>query len=849
MRDLDEKMLEEFLKYVKSKCNDEEFHPYGYLVIMHSLERYHYITYENYEIFERVTNFVDKNFSVFVEGLQNGSEKVKIDCARVLGGFYDERSVEPLILAFKNNSDKVKNECIKSLARIPRVSLDFLIEALKSDDEQTRIGAIKSLIRFKKFGCDKYLKKIKNIRLQGHMVHDLDKKILNSGIEALTDENGVVRNKAIDLIFGCDIPNLVDLLCGLVCDSNVNVRAKVAYLLPKMYHFNDLYFFNENLYAEKYINNHIQINNALICCLSDKSVLVRKRITKTLKDWGFSFNIQKNINFNLNEIINEINNESNILKDLQTINKLKNLDLELDIIGIEFRVSNKIQDCRKIFDFSEEYKSKEFIKYFKNLLNDENIEIRRDAIAVAGKNFNSEMQNLFKEIFDNENKVVVKKELIKHISWRNSKSLFFKKILRDNHEEVWREAFYFFKDNCSRFVDADATYYIPKISIDEKNYELWVSFIKNNPNVLKSKDYYELIYRFLQETISNFLSDRNIDILLDNISLIENSFKEDNYLINKLNVWKSDAYFILKEYEKSYDFMKESSLNLYDLFLYGSLLDSQKDLIDANWIIHKWYYHLTNIGKKNSKKIKTYLKKILNQNGSKFKNELNSLLLNDYSKKYLTDEDLENLKQYFIEGNDFLYKKDQYIKIREKYYSHEKNSFLSIWGGESHILRVFIDVNLRFIDNNDFSYKFTVPYIIIEAFSNKCIELLKMAENKFMIDNNYHIDERWTSELKLFKKITDLFPDELVCRHGRPSWLQPQHLDIYFSSKNIAIEYQGIQHHEPVEYFGGEEGFKETQKRDKKKKRLCELNNCKLIYANPDYDIKDIENQIKDALE
>lgn len=56
--------------------------------------------------------------------------------------------------------------------------------------------------------------------------------------------------------------------------------------------------------------------------------------------------------------------------------------------------------------------------------------------------------------------------------------------------------------------------------------------------------------------------------------------------------------------------------------------------------------------------------------------------------------------------------------------------------------------------------------------------------------------------------------------------------DIYISGKRIAIEYQGKQHFEPVEFFGGEEAFKETVKRDQEKKIKSKENNVKLIYFN-----------------
>lgn len=46
------------------------------------------------------------------------------------------------------------------------------------------------------------------------------------------------------------------------------------------------------------------------------------------------------------------------------------------------------------------------------------------------------------------------------------------------------------------------------------------------------------------------------------------------------------------------------------------------------------------------------------------------------------------------------------------------------------------------------------------------------------------------------------------------------------------IEYQGIQHYQIIEYFGGEEGFKKRQEYDNKKIKYCELHKIPLIILN-----------------
>ena len=62
------------------------------------------------------------------------------------------------------------------------------------------------------------------------------------------------------------------------------------------------------------------------------------------------------------------------------------------------------------------------------------------------------------------------------------------------------------------------------------------------------------------------------------------------------------------------------------------------------------------------------------------------------------------------------------------------------------------------------------------------------------------------------------------------NWLGLQSLDFYLPEYNLAIECQGEQHYKPIEQFGGNEGFLNSQERDKRKKKLCEENGVKLLY-------------------
>ena len=53
--------------------------------------------------------------------------------------------------------------------------------------------------------------------------------------------------------------------------------------------------------------------------------------------------------------------------------------------------------------------------------------------------------------------------------------------------------------------------------------------------------------------------------------------------------------------------------------------------------------------------------------------------------------------------------------------------------------------------------------------------------------------------------------------------------DFYLPDLNMCVEYDGRQHYEPVEKFGGDDGFKSVQIRDKIKTDYCKINNIKLL--------------------
>lgn len=89
------------------------------------------------------------------------------------------------------------------------------------------------------------------------------------------------------------------------------------------------------------------------------------------------------------------------------------------------------------------------------------------------------------------------------------------------------------------------------------------------------------------------------------------------------------------------------------------------------------------------------------------------------------------------------------------------------------------------------------------------------------------IKPKWKHELSLFHAVRKNHPDTLY--QYRPDWLGRQSLDLYIPSIRTAIEYQGIQHYHPIEFFGGEEALSQRQELDRMKKQLCEENDIRLV--------------------
>lgn len=84
---------------------------------------------------------------------------------------------------------------------------------------------------------------------------------------------------------------------------------------------------------------------------------------------------------------------------------------------------------------------------------------------------------------------------------------------------------------------------------------------------------------------------------------------------------------------------------------------------------------------------------------------------------------------------------------------------------------------------------------------------------------------------KIIAKILDMFNIDYESQKAFDDLVDKTNLsyDFFIPSQNTLIEYQGIQHYEPIETFGGEDQLELQQKHDKMKADYAKTNNYNLI--------------------
>lgn len=118
-------------------------------------------------------------------------------------------------------------------------------------------------------------------------------------------------------------------------------------------------------------------------------------------------------------------------------------------------------------------------------------------------------------------------------------------------------------------------------------------------------------------------------------------------------------------------------------------------------------------------------------------------------------------------------------------------------------------------------------------FYDYCGTLCRRAENLYRSRVGVaEVGKGWVSETALFHLLHSRFGEVTqVLQHYTAEWLGRQHIDIYLPELDIGVEYQGEQHTRGVDYFGGDEAFARTAKRDAAKVAKCRRAGVRLLFA------------------
>jgi len=292
---------------------------------------------------------------------------------------------------------------------------------------------------------------------------------------------------------------------------------------------------------------------------------------------------------------------------------------------------------------------------------------------------------------------------------------------------------------------------------------------------------------------------------------------------------------IIEKLEKSENFEKawelilqKDYINVQKIIEYENKLN--RELLNGELIVKLGgFSHLTEFGQKNINELKPFANKQL--------------------EKYKLDKGTDFFKLFVKNGKPITTTKTVEIEKKKSFFGFLKKPITETISeyNSSYYEDFFLSKaeyeHYKAIDDYqaESGYINSFPHVVEKSIFNQCRLILKQAEDLYRETIGMpKVGEGWISETELFYKISDYFKDEEVVHHASPKWLGRQHLDIYLPKLKIGIEYQGAQHYEPIEFFGGQEAFEKTVERDKRKKELCEKHNCMLIYADKGYDLNEI---------
>jgi len=349
---------------------------------------------------------------------------------------------------------------------------------------------------------------------------------------------------------------------------------------------------------------------------------------------------------------------------------------------------------------------------------------------------------------------------------------------------------------------------------EQKNFYSYFKKNFDNDNFLdlEGNDNYSFVLYY--DFLSDYYNHKQIKTLQNQFSKIEKHYpKTGNYIsLSIIQILENNG-----DYDSAWEFIKmREYVSVKTIWDYENKL--KKRVLNGNLIAQLGgISHLTLFGQNNINEIKEHI--------------------------------IEYLETYEKENNSTFF--DLFFEEQRLFKSTNSNNYNS-----EYYLQYYLSVSeynfYKEIDDNQDKSGFKdsrLRHVVEKAILNQFRYIIKKAEDIYREKIGMpKVGEGWISETELFYKITENYKEFNVVHHGKPKWLGRQHIDIYFTELNIAIEYQGSQHYEPIDFFGGIETFKRTRERDENKRKLCLENNCELIYVNEKYEFEEIKLKIEEAI-
>lgn len=385
----------------------------------------------------------------------------------------------------------------------------------------------------------------------------------------------------------------------------------------------------------------------------------------------------------------------------------------------------------------------------------------------------------------------------------------------------------------------------------------WSKFKSNAKG--KEKERAEIGYiDFIKKTkeigfslISNYINTESIVKLISKEGIVleiqPNNFKTQTYknIINFNQILNSNG-------DKFIGFVGLSSNNK----LIAKISTFDKGIVEINtsnykqWAVgrKKFYNKLEEVGGeiqgfyKNAKS-----KNIISINGIK----LNPITVDSFCRQ--VHKSIINFKNKLKENGD------EFIKFVDLTKGNKLVAKIKTFDG------VYVNINTRAYNSWDKGRKNTYEYC--EEKRYRVLSPYIFDKEKMLIDFNCGHNPNWITPSNLksgfgcpnckiskgVKKIMEYLEKNNIefkqeyrfdnCKHKRSL-----PFDFYIQEYNLCIEFDGKQHFEESNFFGGEESFKLTQKRDKIKNKYCKYNGINLLRI-PYYEIDSIDKMLNEEFD